>query len=112
MSRIYLASRSPRRRELLRQIGIAFEIVLLREDVKRTLDVDETPLPGETAQDYALRIAGRKAERAAHFLGKRTLPMLPVRSLWLQGGRLGETESWMQQRMEQLLREQLRAGAR
>lgn len=41
-----------------------------------------------------------------------SLPMLPVRSLWLQGGRLGETESWMQQRMEQLLREQLRAGAR
>jgi len=78
VSRIYLASRSPRRRELLRQIGVAFEIVLLREDVRRNLDVDESPLSGETAQEYAVRIAARKAELAAYFLGRRTLPMLPV----------------------------------
>jgi septum formation protein len=78
VSRIYLASRSPRRRELLRQIGVAFEIVLLREDVRRSMDVDETPLAGETAQDYAVRIAAKKAELAAYFLARRTLPMLPV----------------------------------
>jgi len=78
VSRIYLASRSPRRRELLRQIGVTFEIVLLREDTKRGLDIDETPLADETPQDYALRLALRKAELAAHFLSRRTLPMLPV----------------------------------
>jgi len=33
-----------------------------------------------------------------------SLPMLPVRSLWLQGARLSETERWIQQRMGQLLR--------
>jgi hypothetical protein len=32
------------------------------------------------------------------------LPMLSVRTLWLQGATLGETERWLQQRMEQLLR--------
>ena len=43
--RIYLASRSPRRRELLKQIGVPFELLLLREDLRRGADVDETPLP-------------------------------------------------------------------
>ncbi|SSW67437.1 LysR family transcriptional regulator [Achromobacter agilis] len=33
-----------------------------------------------------------------------SLPMLPVRTLWLQGARLSETERWIQQRMGQLLR--------
>ena len=40
-NRIYLASRSPRRRELLQQIGIAFESLLLRESLRRSADVDE-----------------------------------------------------------------------
>ena len=33
--RIYLASRSPRRRELLKEIGVSFDLVLLREDARR-----------------------------------------------------------------------------
>ena len=36
--RIYLASRSPRRRELLKQIGVPFELLLLREDLRRGAD--------------------------------------------------------------------------
>lgn len=52
-----LASRSPRRREILRQAGIPF--------VPRPMDVDETPLPGEAARDYVVRIAREKAEAAA-----------------------------------------------
>ena len=75
---IYLASRSPRRRELLKQIGVAFEIVLLREDMRRGVDVDETPLPGERADAYALRIACAKAELAVRYLGRRSLPGRPV----------------------------------
>ncbi|MBI3937644.1 MAG: septum formation inhibitor Maf [Betaproteobacteria bacterium] len=76
--RIYLASRSPRRRELLKQIGVAFEILLLREDVRRGADVDETPLPGERPQDYVLRIACSKASTGARQVASRGLPPNPV----------------------------------
>ena len=59
--RIYLASRSPRRRDLLKQIGVPFELLLLRHDLRRGVDVDETPLPDESPGVYALRIATAKA---------------------------------------------------
>ena len=75
---IYLASRSPRRRELLKQIGVAFEIVLLREDMQRGIDVDESPLAGESPEAYALRIACAKAEIAAGYIERRILPPRPV----------------------------------
>ncbi len=39
-TRIYLASRSPRRRELLKQIGVSFEVLVLREHPARGPDVD------------------------------------------------------------------------
>lgn len=71
--RIYLASRSPRRRELLKQIGVNFELMLLREDARRGSDVDETPLPDEAAAAYVLRMAGNKAEIAARVVGQRGL---------------------------------------
>ncbi|OGA05402.1 MAG: septum formation protein Maf [Betaproteobacteria bacterium RIFCSPLOWO2_02_64_14] len=76
--RIYLASRSPRRRELLKQIGVSFELVLLREDPRRGPDVDETPLPDEAADAYALRIARSKAVVAVQQLARRGLPLHPV----------------------------------
>jgi septum formation protein len=50
---LVLASRSPRRREILQQAGIPF--------VVRPEDVDETPQPGEAARDYVTRIAREKA---------------------------------------------------
>ena len=75
---IYLASRSPRRRELLAQIGVRFETVLLREDPRRAVDVDETPLPGEAPQDYVLRVASTKAQVAADITAKRRLVLRPV----------------------------------
>jgi len=58
---LYLASRSPRRLDLLRQIGLVPAVLRLRGDSGR-LDVDETPLPGEPAVDYVLRLARLKAE--------------------------------------------------
>ena len=76
--RIYLASRSPRRRELLKQIGVSFELVLLREDPRRGADVDETPLHDEPARNYALRIARTKAEVAAEQIMRRGLLAYPV----------------------------------
>jgi septum formation protein len=76
--RIYLASRSPRRRELLKQVGISFEIVLFREDARRGADVDESPQPGEVPSDYVLRVACSKAEAASLRLNQRRLPAYPV----------------------------------
>jgi len=76
--RIYLASRSPRRRELLKQIGVSFELLLLREDARRGVDVDETPLPGEAPADCAVRIARAKAEVATIRVVQRRLQLYPV----------------------------------
>jgi septum formation protein len=76
--RIYLASRSPRRRELLRQIGISFELLLLREDPRRGADVDEALHAGETPSDYVLRIARAKAETAARQVMQRNLRPHPA----------------------------------
>lgn len=78
IKRIYLASRSPRRRELLKQAGIAFEILLYREDSRRGVDVDETPRAGEDPRDYVLRMARIKAEAANLRLHQRRLPDYPV----------------------------------
>jgi septum formation protein len=50
---VYLASASPRRRELLQQIGVQFRVV-------GTL-IDETVLPGEAAAAYVARLAAAKA---------------------------------------------------
>jgi septum formation protein len=76
--RIYLASRSPRRRELLKQIGVNFELLLTREDPRRGLDVDETPLADESPGVYALRVATTKASFAARQIAQRLLPPNPV----------------------------------
>ncbi len=76
--RIYLASRSPRRRELLKQIGVNFELLLLREDPRRGGDVNEAPLEGELPEAYALRVASAKAEVASRQVAQRGLPPHPV----------------------------------
>lgn len=52
-ARVYLASASPRRRELLRQIGVAYRLL--------SVAVDETPRPGEPPADYVARLALAKA---------------------------------------------------
>src|SRR5262245_43334553 len=77
-NRIYLASRSPRRRELLKQIGVGFELLLVREDLRRGADVDETPLPDESAGIYVLRIARAKAAIALRQIAHRGVPQRPV----------------------------------
>jgi septum formation protein len=69
--KIFLASRSPRRRELLRQIGVGHDLLLLREDPKRGADVDETPHPDELPRDYALRVAIAKASAGLQVAARR-----------------------------------------
>lgn len=76
--RIYLASQSPRRRELLKQIGVNFEVLLLRSDPRRSEDVDETPLEGEQAEAYVRRICHEKARIGRESLRLRSLPPFPV----------------------------------
>jgi nucleoside triphosphate pyrophosphatase len=61
---IYLASRSPRRRELLTQIGVKFEPLLFREGPRQDIDTDEAVRHGEQANDYVLRVTRLKAEAA------------------------------------------------
>jgi septum formation protein len=59
---IYLASKSPRRKELLRQIGVDFESLRLRNASERgDPDVSEIVHPGEAALDYVARVANEKA---------------------------------------------------
>ena len=78
LPRIYLASRSPRRRELLKQIGVPFDVLVLREHAGREGDVDETPRPGEDPQQYVERICRAKAEAGWMRVLQRQLPRLPV----------------------------------
>ncbi|SMC26570.1 septum formation protein [Andreprevotia lacus DSM 23236] len=71
MTDLYLASASPRRRELLAQTGVTFEIV--------SAPVDETVLQDENPHDYVLRLARAKARSgwlAAQAQGKPALPVL------------------------------------
>ncbi|MFM0688099.1 Maf family protein [Paraburkholderia strydomiana] len=60
---VYLASQSPRRQELLQQIGVRFELLLPRPD--EDAEALEAELPGERAHDYVQRVCVAKA-RAAH----------------------------------------------
>ena len=78
--KIYLASKSPRRRELLRQVGIDFELLLLRNDGPRGPDVTEEVLPGEAPLDYVARVAREKAAFAADLINRRRMAPRPVLS--------------------------------
>jgi len=78
MADLYLASRSPRRRDLLRQIGVRFEPLLLRLLPPRGPDVDESPRADEDAADYVGRIAAAKARFGVEVLAMRQLPLHPV----------------------------------
>jgi septum formation protein len=80
MSVIYLASRSPRRRDLLGQIGVRFEPLLFRDGARSDPDTDETVLAGETPDAYVERVTRQKAraawERVVMRRGLRRMPVL------------------------------------
>jgi septum formation protein len=78
MTDLYLASRSPRRRDLLRQIGVRFEPLVLRLAQPRGPDIDEAPHEGETAGAFAARVATAKARFGLEVLGMRQLAVRPV----------------------------------
>jgi septum formation protein len=70
---LYLASHSPRRRELLRQINVRFETLLLRSDRMRGSDVEEIPREGEAPVDYVSRVTLEKARVGAMRARERAL---------------------------------------
>jgi septum formation protein len=76
--RIYLASRSPRRRELLTQIGVRFDLLLFRSGSREDAEVREDWLPGETPEAYVERVARAKAVFGAEILARRPLVPHPV----------------------------------
>lgn len=68
--KIYLASRSPRRGELLHQIGVDFEVL--------PSDIDESVLSGEAPEHYVLRLAREKAQACANIIAQQGLATMPV----------------------------------
>ena len=76
--RIYLASRSPRRRELLAQVGVRFDLLLFRLPPREDTEVNEDWLPGETPETYVQRVARTKAEFGADLITRRAIVARPV----------------------------------
>ena len=74
-SLIYLASRSPRRRELLHQIGVEHEVLTQRIKPARGPDVNEDVRPGEAPRDYVMRVCRDKAESGWTRIEQRKLPL-------------------------------------
>ena len=89
---LYLASTSPRRRELLRQIGVQLTTL--------SVDVDESPLLNESAQAYVQRLSQAKAEAGWRCVEAGQLPWMPVlgsdTSVVLDGVILGKPEDQVQ----------------
>ncbi len=75
---VYLASKSPRRQELLRQIGVDFTPLLMREAAGRPRDIVEIPRPDEPPLEYVKRVARAKASVGWHVMGRRGLTPKPM----------------------------------
>ena len=75
---IYLASQSPRRRQLLEQIHVRYELLL--PDAAEDAEALETVLPGETPLAYVQRVTYAKAQAAWQRWQKRRLPAAPILS--------------------------------
>ena len=96
-SRIYLASRSPRRRELLHQIHVNFEILLFRGGLREDIDVSEDLMAGESPAGYVQRVAQAKALAGLERVGSRRLLPRPVlaadTTIELDGRIIGKPEN-------------------
>ncbi|MEI7611519.1 MAG: Maf family protein [Betaproteobacteria bacterium] len=76
--RLYLASRSPRRRELLSQIGVQFDTIIFRNPPREDSEIDETPHADESPVDYVQRVSRAKAEHGWRIVKWRKLWSQPV----------------------------------
>ena len=77
---IYLASQSPRRSQLLQQLGVRHELLLPNAagDVAEDAESIEVVLPAEVPRDYVQRVPGLKLDAAMARLARRQLPFAPV----------------------------------
>jgi len=73
---IYLASQSPRRRQLLEQLGVRHDLLL--PDADEDTESIETVLPGEAPARYVRRVTRLKLDAALRRLERRGLPAAPV----------------------------------
>jgi septum formation protein len=73
---IYLASQSPRRRQLLEQLGVAYELLL--PDEQEDAEALEAGLPGEAPVRYVQRVTALKVEAALQRMHRRGLVRAPV----------------------------------
>lgn len=73
---VYLASQSPRRQELLRRIGVRFELLL--PDDGEDAEALEAVRAGESPTAYVQRVTRAKAEAARDRLARRALPEAPI----------------------------------
>ena len=73
---IYLASQSPRRRQLLEQLGVKHELLL--PDAGEDTESIEAVLPGEAPSPYVRRVTGLKLDAALQRMQRRSLPPAPV----------------------------------
>jgi septum formation protein len=77
---ILLASKSPRRQQLLRQLGVDFDLLKLREAAGRDRDIDEAAKDAEPPLHYVERMARTKAGVAWQRMQQRMMPERPVLS--------------------------------
>jgi septum formation protein len=75
---VYLASQSPRRRQLLDQIGVPYQMLL--PDSKENVEKLEEERSHEAPRDYVQRVAKLKLEAARRRLQRRGLPEAPILS--------------------------------
>ena len=73
---IYLASQSPRRRQLLEQLGVRYELLL--PDAGEDSEALEIALENEAPARYAKRVTGLKLDAASARLTRRQLPPAPI----------------------------------
>lgn len=73
---IYLASQSPRRRELLTQLGVRYELLLA--DEHEDAEALEALIPGELPEAYVVRVTEAKLDAAIARLAARGLPAAPI----------------------------------
>lgn len=77
---IYLASQSPRRSQLLQQLGVRHELLLPNApgDVPEDAEAIEAVLPDEAPRDYVQRVTALKLDAAVARWARRGLPPAPV----------------------------------
>ena len=77
---IYLASQSPRRSQLLQQLGVRHELLLPNApgDVPEDAEAIEAVLPSEAPRDYVQRVTALKLDAAVARWARRGLPPAPV----------------------------------